>query len=133
MEDTHANQPCKDQLSGPSSSLAFRLLYCCDSRYGCQGPSPAARDLRSMLLGLAIAGAACAVWCLLRFLRSNDEREQQINYRALNFAFIGTLIFSLAIGFAQSIGFHSVSWLGIPALMVVLRSFGLFLYSWRYR
>jgi len=86
-----------------------------------------------MLLSLAIAGAACAVWCLLRFLWSCDEREQQINYGALTFAFIGTLIFSLAIGFAQSIGFHSVSLLGISTLMVILCSFGLIPYSWRYR
>lgn len=82
---------------------------------------------------LAIAGAACAVWGLLRFLRANDERERQINYRALTFAFIGTLVFSLTIGFLQRFGFHSVSWLGIPALMVVLWSLGLILFSWRYR
>ncbi len=86
-----------------------------------------------MLLSLAIAGAACAVWCLLRFLWSCDEREQQINYGALTLVFIGTLIFSLAIGFAQSIGSHSVSLLGISTLMVILCSFGLILYSWRYR
>jgi len=90
------------------------------------------RDLRSMLLGLAIASTACADWCLLRFLCSCDERERQINYRALTFAFIDMLIFSLAIGFAQSLGFHSVSWLGIPALMVSLWSLGLIPYSWRY-
>jgi heme/copper-type cytochrome/quinol oxidase subunit 4 len=82
---------------------------------------------------LGVAGAAAAVWFLLRFLGSNDERERQINYRALTFAFTGTLIFSLAIGFLQRFGFHSVSWLGIPALMVVLWSIGLILYSWRYR
>jgi len=29
----------------------------------------------------------------LRFLRSNDEHERQINYRALTFAFTGTLFF----------------------------------------
>jgi hypothetical protein len=70
---------------------------------------------------------------LLRFLRANDEREQQINYRALMFAFIGTLVFSSAIGFLQSFGFHPLSWLGIPALMIILWSIGLILYSWRYR
>jgi len=88
---------------------------------------------RRLLHALAIAGAVCAIWSLLRFLRANDEHEQQINYRALTFAFIGTLAFSLTIGFLQSIGFHSVSWLGIPALMVVLWSLGLILFSWRYR
>jgi heme/copper-type cytochrome/quinol oxidase subunit 4 len=90
-------------------------------------------SLRVPVLALAIVAAGAAIVFLLRFLRSNDEREQQINYRALTFAFAGTLIFSLAIGFSQTVGFHSISWLGIPALMVVLWSIGLILYSWRYR
>jgi hypothetical protein len=82
---------------------------------------------------LAVVGAGLAIVCLLRFLRSNDEREQQINYRALTFAFTGTLVFSAAIGFLQMFGFHSVPWLGIPALMITLWSIGLILYSLRYR
>ena len=88
---------------------------------------------RAPVLVLAVVAAGAAILFLLRFLQSNDEREQQINYRALTFAFAGTLVFSLAIGFSQSLGFHSVSWLGIPALMVILWSIGLILYSWRYR
>ena len=89
--------------------------------------------LRTLLFALAVAGAGTAILFLLRFLRSNDEREQQVNYRALTFAFAGTLVFSAAIGFLQSFGFHSLSWLGIPPLMIVLWSVGLILYSWRYR
>lgn len=92
-----------------------------------------AESLRTPLLSVAALGAAAAIWFLLLFLGSNDERERQINYRALTFAFIGTLIFSLAIGLVQSVGFHSVSWLGIPVLMVILWSIGLILYSWRYQ
>ncbi len=88
---------------------------------------------RTPLLVLAVAGAGAAILFLLRFLRSNDEREQQTNYRALTFAFTGTLIFSAAIGFLQSYGLHPVSWLGIPALMIILWSIGLILSSWRYR
>lgn len=89
-------------------------------------------SFRTLLIGLAAAGAAAAILFLWCFLRSNDEHERQINYRALTFAFIGSLIFSAAIGFLQSFGFHSVSWLGIPALMIVLWSAGLILHSWRY-
>jgi heme/copper-type cytochrome/quinol oxidase subunit 4 len=88
---------------------------------------------RTPLVVLAFVGATAAILFLLRFLRSNDEHERQINYRALTFAFIGTLVFSAAIGFLQSFGFHSVSWLGIPALMIILWSIGLILCSWRYR
>jgi len=90
-------------------------------------------SFRTPLIILAVLGAGASILFLWRFLRSNDEHEQQINYRALTFAFIGTLIFSVAIGFLQSFGFHPVSWLGIPALMIVLWSVGLILYSWRYR
>jgi heme/copper-type cytochrome/quinol oxidase subunit 4 len=88
---------------------------------------------RTPLLVLAVAGGGAAILFLLRFLQSNDEHERQINYRALTFAFTGTLVFSAAIGFLQSFGFHSVSWLDIPALMIILWSIGLILYSWRYR
>ena len=88
---------------------------------------------RTHLLALAVVGAVAAILFLLRFLRSNDEHERQINYRALTVAFTGTLIFSAALGFLQSFGFHPVSWLGIPVLMIILWSIGLFLYSWRYR
>jgi heme/copper-type cytochrome/quinol oxidase subunit 4 len=87
----------------------------------------------TFLFVLAVAGATAAILFLLRFLRSNDEHERQINYRALTFAFTGTLVFSAAIGVLQSLGFHPVPWLGIPVLMVILWSLGLILYSCRYR
>ncbi len=88
---------------------------------------------RTPLLVLAVVGAGAAILFLLRFLLSNDEHERQITFRALTFAFTGTLVFSATIGFLQSFGFHPVSWLGIPALMIILWSIGLILYSWRYR
>jgi hypothetical protein len=88
---------------------------------------------RSPLLVLSALGAVTAIFLLLRFLRSNDEHERLINYRALIFAFVGTLIFSAAIDSLQRLGLHPVSWLGIPPLMIILWSFGLILYSWRYR
>jgi heme/copper-type cytochrome/quinol oxidase subunit 4 len=85
------------------------------------------------LLALSLVTALAAVFFLVLFLRSRDERERQINYRALTFAFVGTLVFSIVVGLAQQLGFHSVSWLGLPALMISLWSFGLILYSWRDR
>src|SRR5271157_5580402 len=65
------------------------------------------------LLILALAVALVAAFLLVLFLRSRDERERQINYRALTFAFVGTLVLSLVLGLAQQLGFHSMSWLGI--------------------
>jgi heme/copper-type cytochrome/quinol oxidase subunit 4 len=83
------------------------------------------------LLVLALVTALTAAFFLVIFLRSRDERERQINYRALTFAFVGTFVFSLLIGLAQRLGFHSLSWLGIPVLMITLWSAGLILNSWR--
>jgi NADH:ubiquinone oxidoreductase subunit 6 (subunit J) len=84
----------------------------------------------SPLLVLALATAFAAAFFLVLFLRSRDERERQTSYRALTFAFVGTLLFSLVVGLAQRLGFHSMSWLGIPALMIILWSVGLILNSW---
>jgi heme/copper-type cytochrome/quinol oxidase subunit 4 len=85
------------------------------------------------LLIPALAVALAAAFFLVLFLRSKDERERQTNYRALTFTFVGTLVFSLLVGLAQQLGFHAVSWLGIPALMTVLWSIGLIVYFWRDR
>jgi len=93
--------------------------------------SYASVSYHSPLLVLALVTALAAAFFLVLFLRSRDERERQINYRALTFAFVGTLVFSLAVGMAQQLGLHPVPWLGLPAVMVVLWSFGLILYSWR--
>jgi heme/copper-type cytochrome/quinol oxidase subunit 4 len=83
------------------------------------------------LLVLALVTALAAAFFLVLFLRSRDERERQINYRALTFAFVGTLVLSLVVGPAQQFGFHSIPWLGIPAVMVTLWSVDLILNSWR--
>ena len=40
-------------------------------------------------------------------------------------------IWVTAEGLAQQFGFHSIPWLGIPAVMVTLWSVGLILNSWR--
>jgi heme/copper-type cytochrome/quinol oxidase subunit 4 len=82
------------------------------------------------LLILALVTALAAAFFLVLFLRSRDERERQINYRALTFAFVGTFVFSLIVGLAQQFGFRSIPWLGIPAVMVTLWSVGLILNSW---
>lgn len=124
--------PLQDTLDRRRNALLVfyiaALLSAC--AVGLVGKIP---SFRALLFALAIGSASFSVVFLLRFLRANDEREQQINYQALTFAFTGTLIFSLAIGFLQSFGFHPISWLGIPALMIVLWSIGLIFHSWRYR
>src|SRR5260370_9250695 len=70
-------------------------------------------SFRTILFALAVASAGAAIFFLLRFLRANDEREQQVNYRALTFPFAGTLVFSLSIVVFQRFGCHSLAWLRI--------------------
>jgi heme/copper-type cytochrome/quinol oxidase subunit 4 len=126
-------QPFRDELANRRRTTL--LLFYLAAVLSVVAVSLAARvvSFHTTLLVMAVVGATVAILFLLRFLRSNHEHEQQINYRALTFAFTGTLVFSASIGFLQSFGFHAVSWLGIPALMITLWSIGLILYSWRYR
>jgi heme/copper-type cytochrome/quinol oxidase subunit 4 len=124
-------QPFQDDLGRRRASLVSFYTTAIMSAIALELTHRAPGERTPLLLLTAVAAAA-AIWALLRFLRSNDEREREINHRALTFAFAGTLIFSLVVGLFQTVGFHSVSWLGIPALMVILWSAGLILFSWRY-
>ena len=101
-------QPFRDELADRRKTTL--LLFYLAAILSVIATSFAGRILpfRTPLLVLAVAGAGAAILFLLRFLRSNDEHEGQINYRALTFAFIGTLVFSAVIGFLQSFGFHPV-------------------------
>jgi heme/copper-type cytochrome/quinol oxidase subunit 4 len=126
-------QPFRDELAdGRRTTL---LLFYLAALFSVIAVSLATKIpfFHTFLFVLAVAGAGTTILLLLRFLRANDEHERQINYRALTFAFVGTLAFCAAVGFLQSFGFHPVSWLGIPPLMIILWSIGLILYSWRYR
>ncbi len=115
------HQPFRDELANSSRRTTLLLFYLA-ALLSVIAISLVGRILtfRTPLLVLAVAGAGAAILFLLRFLRSNDEHERQINYHALTFAFTGTLVFSAAIGFLQGFGFHPVSWLGIPALLIIV-------------
>ncbi len=88
---------------------------------------------REILRVAMVAIAGFAVWALLRFLRMADERQRRINFRALRFAFVVGLVLSLFGGFVQGFGVLHVSWIGVLGLQLIPWSFGLILYSWRYR
>jgi len=126
-------QPFRDELADRRRTTL--LLFYLAALFSVIAVSLVAQipSLRTFLFILAVAGAGTTILLLLRFLRANDEHERQINYRALTFTFVGTLAFCVAVGFLQSFGFHPVSWLGIPPLMIILWSIGFILYSWRYR
>ena len=96
-------QPFRDELADRRRTTLF-LIYLA-ALFSVIAVSLAAKipSLRTFLFGLAVAGAGTAILFLLRFLRANDELERQINYRALTFAFVGTLAFCLFVGFLQSL------------------------------
>ena len=126
-------QPFRDELADRRRTTLLLFYLAAIFSLICVSLASKISSLRTFLFVLAVTGASAAILLLLRFLRANDEHERQINYRALTFAFVGTLAFCAAVGFLQSFGFHPVSWLGIPPLMIILWSIGLILYSWRYR
>jgi hypothetical protein len=82
-------------------------------------------------LGIVLAGGG--IWSFLRFLRVADTHQRLINHEATSFAFVASLLLTLAVGLLQRFGFLSGASLLIPALMVALWSIGLILSSWRYR
>jgi len=123
MSFLHFSHPRKVLCLFYSSAFLSALIF--------GAASYASVSYQRPLLVLALVTALAAAFFLVLFLRSRDERERQINYRALTFAFVGTFVFSLVVGLAQRLGFHSLSWLGIPVLMITLWSGGLILNSWR--
>jgi hypothetical protein len=82
-------------------------------------------------LGIVLAGAG--IWSLLRFLKVADTHQRLINHEATSFAFVGSLLLTLAVGILQNFGFLSGATLLVPVFMIVLWSIGLILFSWRYQ
>ena len=123
MSVLHSSHPRKVLWLFYSSAFLSALIF--------GAASYASGSYQRPLLVLALVTSLAAAFFLVLFLRSRDERERQINYRALTFAFVGTFVFSLVVGLAQRLGFHSLSWLGMPVLMITLWSVGLILNSWR--
>jgi len=122
MSVLHSSHPRKVLWLFYSSAFLSALIF--------GAASYASGSYQRPLLVLALVTSLAAAFFLVLFLRSRDERERQINYRALTFAFVGTFVFSFVVGVAQQFGLHSVSWLGLPAMMIVLWSVGLILSSW---
>lgn len=82
-------------------------------------------------LGILLAGGG--IWSFLRFLKVADTHQRLINHEATSFAFVGSLLLTLAVGILQRLGFLSGASLLVPALMIALWSIGLILFSWRYQ
>jgi hypothetical protein len=82
-------------------------------------------------LGIALAGVG--IWSFVRFLRVADTHQRLINHEATSFAFVGSLLLTLAVGILQRFGLLSRASLLVPALMIALWSIGLIVFSWRYQ
>ncbi len=82
-------------------------------------------------LGIVLAGAG--IWSFLRFLKVADKHQRLINHEATSFAFVGSLLLTLAVGILQRFGFLSGATLLVPVFTIALWSIGLILFSWRYQ
>jgi hypothetical protein len=92
--------------------------------------SQAAQDA---LFALVLVLAGGGIWSFLRFLKVADTHQRLINHEATSFAFVGSLLLTLAVGILQRFGFLSEASLLVPVLMIALWSIGLILFSWRYQ
>jgi hypothetical protein len=82
-------------------------------------------------LGIVLAGGG--IWSFLRFLKVADTHQRLINHEATSFAYVGSLLLTLAVGILQRFGFLSGASLLVPVFMIALWSIGLILFSWRYQ
>jgi len=82
-------------------------------------------------LGIVLVGGG--IWSFLRFLKVADTHQRLINHEATSFAFVGSLLLTLAVGILQRFGFLSGASLLVPVLMIALWSIGLIVFSWRYQ
>jgi hypothetical protein len=69
------------------------------------------------LYALGVVLAAGGIWSFLRFLKVADTHQRLINHEATSFAFVGSLLLTLAVGILQRLGFLSGASLLVPALM----------------
>jgi hypothetical protein len=88
---------------------------------------------QKVLFALGIVLAAGGIWTFLRFLKVADTHQRLINHEATSFAFVGSLLLTLAVGIVQRFGFLPGATLLVPVLMIALWSIGLILFSWRYQ
>ena len=88
---------------------------------------------REALFALGIVLAGGGIWSFLRFLKVADTHQRLINHEATSFAYVGSLLVTLAVGILQRFGFLSGASLLVPVLMISLWSIGLILFSWRYQ
>jgi hypothetical protein len=91
------------------------------------------QPVQQALYALGIVLAGIGIWSFLRFLKVADTHQRLINHEATSFAFVGSLLLTLAVGILQRLGFLAGASLLLPALMIALWSIGLILFSWRYQ
>ena len=81
----------------------------------------------------AIEGATVAVWAIMQVLRVVYELQRRINYQALSYAFVGTLIVTLLGAILEGFGLPRLPWILVTAVMVVLWGAGLLFFARRYQ
>ncbi len=82
---------------------------------------------------IPLVPSTLALVAVLRFVRSLDEFQQRIQLEGLAFAFLDTMLITLAYGFLENVGLPRPSFIWVAPLMIVLWGFGVGIAAWRYR
>jgi hypothetical protein len=130
MSTLPGSQPLKLQRKNTLRIFYLFLLLAAGAFTAAVNARQAAQEAL-FALGIVLAGGG--IWSFLRFLKVADAHQILINHEATSFAFVGSLLLTLAVGILQRFGFLSGATLIVPVLMIALWSIGLILFSWRYQ
>ena len=74
-----------------------------------------------------------ALRAFLRFFQRIDELQKRIQLEALALSFGITCVVTWSYGLLEYAGFPSLSWIWVPAIMLILWDIGVYVASRRYR
>lgn len=113
-----------------AATLAYRvLLPLCIAWAERLGASPA----RYLVVSLPVLPVAAGIWALWRYVREADELQSRKVLDGLAFAVAATVLVSFVLGMCQYVGAPAVSWVWVPAVLMMGFGVGTAIASWKYR
>lgn len=82
---------------------------------------------------LPVLPALLFPFAILRFFRTLDELQQKIQKEGIIFAFTGTLVLTLLLGFLENAGLPRLSWTYVATVMGFCYAVGIAIAKVRYR
>ncbi|OYO04109.1 hypothetical protein [Enemella evansiae] len=94
---------------------------------------PEGSPQRYLLACLPALGVLVGIWALWRYLAEVDEFQSKKLLHSLAFSVAGTVLVTVMVGFAQSVGAPALPWIWVTPLWAVLFGIGTAITAWRYR